>query len=444
MKGAMAGFSGRPSRSAMMAPMALESGSSPGLSGNILTIGSLLVAASIGWGAVTRVSELTIAPGQLRPTGFVHSVQHLEGGQVAEILAAEGQLVEKDMPLVRLQPVQATADLEQLDARKAALAVRIERLSALAEGRRVDFGPWRARFVEIVQHEQAAYDTARLEHEDEHQSLIARVDQQKAETASISAQVGSIERQLAILNEQLAMRSELVKQGFVSRSQQLALQRETEKTNESLLLARGGLLAARAAENEATIRLREYRSKFRSRLSEERTKATGELAEVAALWPKQEDRVDRLLVRAPARGVIQELVAKSVGQVVRPGELVASIVPMNGDMVAEVRIPPQEIGHVRKGAKAEIQVTTFDAVRFGKIPGTVRQISATTFYGPDNEPFYKAVIGLERNFFTFSGQRYFVMPGMVVQAEILTGSKTLMAYLLKPLYQSYSTAFSER
>jgi HlyD family secretion protein/adhesin transport system membrane fusion protein len=230
----------------------------------------------------------------------------------------------------------------------------------------------------------------------------------------------------------------------VSKSQYLALQREAEKTNEGLLLARGGLMAATAAENEANSRLKAYRSEFRKRLSEERAKATAELTEITALWPKQEDRVARLMVRAPTRGVIQELVAKSVGQVMRPGELIASIVPMNGDMVAEVRIQPREIGHVHEGARAEIQVTTFDAVRFGKIPGTVRQISATTFYGQDSEPYYKAVIALERNFFTFSGQRHFVMPGMVVQAEILTGSKTLMAYLLKPLYQNYSTSFSER
>ena len=428
----------------MMSPLALELGSSPGLSSGMLTIGSLFVAASIGWGATTRVEELTIAPGQLRPTGFVHSVQHLEGGQVAEILAVEGQLVERGMPLVRFQPVQATADLGQLDARRAALSMRVERLSALIEDRPVDFDPWLGGFAGIVNHEQAAYESARAEYDEERQSLVSKVEQQKAETDSVRDQVGSLERQLAILKEQLAMRADLVRQGFVSRSQHLALQREAEKTNEALLLARGGMMAAAAALTEAHIKLKEYASSFRNRLSEERAKATVELAEVAAVAPKQEDRVDRLTVRAPAAGVIQELVTKSLGQVVRPGELIASIVPMNGDMVAEVRIQPQEIGQVQSGARAEIQVTTFDAVRYGKIPGTVRQISATTFYGQEGEPYYKAVIDLDRNFFMFSGQKHFVMPGMVVQAEILTGSKTLMAYLLKPIYQNYSTAFSER
>jgi HlyD family secretion protein/adhesin transport system membrane fusion protein len=438
------GFGGAPPISAMMSPMALEQGSAPGLSGSFLTIGSLLVAASIGWGAVTRVNELTIAPGQLRPVGFVHSVQHLEGGQVAEILAAEGQQVDADAPLVRLRPVQAAADLAQLETRRAALAMRIERLSALIGERAADFSSWRNGFAEIVAHEQAAYDAAKLENDEQRKALIARMDQHKAEANSIRSQVGSLERQLAILEEQLAMRAELVRQGFVSRSQYLALQRETEKTNESLLLARGGSMAADAALSEAEISLREYGSKLRDRLSDERAKATAELAEITALWPRQEDRVDRLVVRAPVSGVIQELVTKSVGQVVRPGELIASIVPMVGDLVAEVHIPPQDIGHVREGAKAEIQVTTFDAVRFGKIPGTVQQISATTFFGQDGEPFYKAIVMLERNFFTFSNQRYFVMPGMVVRAEILTGSKTLLAYLLKPLYQNYSTSFSER
>ncbi|MDP9136665.1 MAG: HlyD family type I secretion periplasmic adaptor subunit [Pseudomonadota bacterium] len=438
------GFSGKPSIATMMSPLALERGRSPGLSSGILVIGSLFVAACIGWGAVTHVNELTIAPVQLRPTGFVHSVQHLEGGQVAEILAVEGQLVETGMPLVRLQRVQANADLDQFETRKASLAMRIERLSALIENRAADFKPWKGRFAAIAKHEQAAFESARAERDEVRRSLVSKVDQQRAETNSTRDQVGSLERQLAILNEQLAMRADLVKQGFVSRSQHLALQREAEKTNEALLLARGGMMAADAALNEANIKLNEHTSSFRNRLSEDRAKATEEFVEVAAGSPKQEDRIDRLTVRAPAAGVIQELVTKSVGQVVRPGELIASIVPMNGDMVAEVRIQPQEIGHIRSGARAEIQVTTFDAVRFGKIPGTVRQISATTFYGQEGEPYYKAVIGLDRNFFAFSGQKHLVMPGMVVQAEILTGSKTLMAYLLKPLYQNYSTAFSER
>ena len=267
------------------------------------------------------------------------------------------------------QPVQATADLDQFETREAALSIRIERLSALVENRAADFNRWSGRFAGIVKHEQTAYEAARTEHAEAQQSLVAKVDQQKAETDTVRDQVGSLERQLAILNEQLAMRTELVRQGLVSRSQHLALQREAEKANEALLLARGGLMAAAAALTDANIKLKEYASSFRNRLSEERARATEELAEVAAAAPKQEDRVDRLTVRAPATGVIQELVTKSVGQVVRPGELIASIVPMNGDMVAEVRIQPQEIGQVQSGARAEIQVTTFDAVRYGKDSG---------------------------------------------------------------------------
>jgi adhesin transport system membrane fusion protein len=439
-------FNGKSSdrASALMLPLQLESGRAPGLSMSILTLGSLFVVGAILWGMVTQINELTLAPGQLRPAGFVHSVQHLEGGQIEDIYVAEGQIVEAGMPIVRLQPVQAAADLDQLQARRVALSLRIERLSALIEGRQPRFGEPGSKNKRILSDEQEAHATAIARHQQERRSFRSKIDQHKAEAEMLEHQVESIRRQLAIQREQLKLRENLVRNGYVSKSEYLEIQRGVERSDELLILTSGQRTAALEALNEAEIKLMEYDAAFRNTHSEERAKATAELSEVTAISPKQEDRVERLLVRAPVRGVIQELVPRSVGQVLRPGDLIASIVPIGGDIVAEVQIPPQDIGYVRKGQKADVQISTFDSARFGKVPGTVRQISATTFQTVEGVPYYKAVIGLDRGFVTFAGQKHSVLPGMVVQAEIATGSKSLLAYMLKPIYNNYSTAFSER
>jgi HlyD family type I secretion membrane fusion protein len=429
---------------ALMLPLQLEDGRAPGLSKSILTLSSMFVVGVILWGLVTNISELTLAPGQLRPDGFIHSVQHLEGGQIEDIYVSEGQIVEAGMPLVRLQPVQAAADLDQLQARRVALSLRIERLSALVESRAPRFGQPGSKYARILLDEQEAYETALARSEQERRSLQSKIEQHKAESEMLVRQIESLKRQLAIQREQLQLRENLVRDGYVARTEYLDIQREVEKSDELLILTSGQRTAALEALNEARIKLLEFEAAFKNSYSEERAKATAELGEVAAMSPKQEDRVERLLVRAPVRGVIQELVPKSVGQVLRPGDLVASIVPADGDIVAEVQLPPQDIGYVKTGQKAEVQVSTFDSARFGKVPGTVRQISATTFQTTEGVPYYKAVIGLERGFVTFAGQRHRLLPGMVVQAEIATGSKSLVAYMLKPIYNNYSTAFSER
>ena len=427
-----------------MRPLQLESGSTPHLPKSILTLGSLAVAVTILWGLTTRVNELTIAPGQLRPIGYIHSVQHAEGGQVADILVSEGQTVQKGAPLIRLEPVQATADLNQIETRRAGLALRIERISALVDDRAVNFGPLGQQFPDIMTSETAAYDSALAQFHSEQVSLRSQIDQRSAEANALKNQVESLKRQLDLQNEQLAMRQSLFASGHVSRSDYLEIQRAAEQTNEQLVLTTGQMETAIEAGKEAEGKLGEHQDTFRRQLSDDRARATAELVEISASWPKLEDQVDRLIVRSPIAGVIQELAPRSVGQVLRPGEVIATIVPTGQETVAEVQIPPQEIGHIKVGQSADIQVSTFDSARFGKIPGIIERISAATFQTQDGVPFYKAVIKLDRDFVVISGERHPLMPGMVVQAEIPTGSKSLAAYLLKPIYNNYSTAFSER
>jgi HlyD family secretion protein/adhesin transport system membrane fusion protein len=189
------------------------------------------------------------------------------------------------------------------------------------------------------------------------------------------------------------------------------------------------------------------------KLSEERVKAAADLAETEQQLVKLADRSERLLVRAPSDGVVQELAPKSLGEVVRPGDMIARIVPGADELVAEVRIDPKDSGHIHADADAEIRLLTFDSTMFGSVHGKVEFVSATTFNptpgqgvpGQNNaEPYYKATIRLLQDHVNAGTTSYPIAPGMVLQAHIQTGSKSLLRYMFKPVFNSLDVAFTER
>ncbi len=425
-------------------PFMLEEGRVPGMISRLLYVSSGLIAALVIWASITEIRELAIASGQLQPVGSVQVLQHLEGGIVSEILVEEGQVVEAGAPLVRLQPAAAGSDLAQVRVRVAALMLQVERQSASLEGRQPQFDELIPEFPELVQHQMDLYQSSLVQLNQQKDSLISRVEQRFAEVQAFHARLESLEAQLRIDREQVEIRAQLLEEQYVSRSVYLDSQRTYERTNADTIEVRGELQSAQESLNEARINLLEVETDFRNTLTEERAVAAAELAELDQSVIKQEDRVSRLLVIAPVRGVVQELVPTAIGQVIRPGEIVAQVVPMDQELVAEVRIDPTDIGHVEIGHNADVKVTTFDAARFGSLSGIVRHISASTFQNEEGDPYYRAVIELATNYVGSGDMQHQVLPGMVVNAEIVTGSKSLVRYLLKPVFRAIDLAFIER
>lgn len=407
-------------------------------------LASAFIVACVVWASITEIRELAIASGQLEPSGSVQQVQHLEGGIVSELLVREGEIVESGTALVRLQPTAANSDLAQLRVRSAALSLQIERQTAALEARIPDFGDLGKRYPDLATDQMRTFETEREQHTQTKDSLIARVEQKLVESEALHSEAESLKRQLEIDQEQLDIRKQLREKGFASKATVLEAQRAYERTNSDLISVRGRLQSTQEGLNEARIRLLEVDAEFNNRMTEERTRASAELAELRENIAKHQDRVTRLLVRAPVKGIVQELVPNALGQVIQPGEMIAQIVPMEQELIAEVRIEPKDIGHIEVGDRADVKITTFDVARFGAIPGKVDKISASTFQNEEGDPYYKAVIRLETNSVGLGAERHLVLPGMVVSAEIVTGSKSLTRYLLKPIFRSLDIAFTER
>jgi HlyD family secretion protein/adhesin transport system membrane fusion protein len=402
---------------------------------------TVLVLAGIAllWAGLAPIRELSIARGQLTPVSQVRPVQHLEGGIVEEILAAQGQLVEKDQPLMRLRAATAESEHAALQVRALNLQLQKERVDALIAGRPADFGAFAGASPALVAEYEQAY-RLRLEHrQKERRLLLARMAQRQAEVSALQAEIAIQRRLMEIQRQQLDARRQLVTGGSISTKQVLETETAFEQARVLLQGSEGKHAAAREALREAEAALAEADALAQKQWSEELAKASSELIEVRETVRKHADRVERLVVRAPARGSVQHVLQRSPGEVVRPGETIAQIVPIGEALVAEVHVKTEDIAAIKVGNPAEIKVTAYDFSKYGKIKGEVISISPTTLELEDKRSYYKVLIRPET-----PGSAWKLQPGMTVEADIISGKRSLLQYLLKPIYRGIDVGFSER
>ncbi len=213
-----------------------------------------------------------------------------------------------------------------------------------------------------------------------------------------------------------------------------------------------GLLAEIASEREQINRaIAETRGRIEELDATTRADALEELGRVSdelrdmqeTIW-KYDNQFERLDVRAPVRGIVQVLTTHTIGGVVDPGETIVEIVPMNDELVAEVRLSPRDIGHIAAGQAAKLKFTTYDFARYGAVDGTLQSVSATTLFDEDGEPYYKGIVRLNQGHLGEDSARNPITPGMTLNAEIITQDRSLLQYLLRPVYRGINQGFHER
>ncbi len=424
-------------------PLLLEESGPPRVLSQLLIVITVLIGGLIAFAAFTKISETAVTQGQVMPAGSVNLVQHLEGGIVAEILVEDGQVVDQGQTLIRLKKAGPLAEFDQMRAREASLALRAERLRAFVLDRTPDFSAGRD-YPDLLADQQAILELQIEARESQRRVLRSRIEQRQAQLDALAEQKQNLKEQTAILKEQLGMRGKLLKKGLVSRVVYLESQRSLSRTQGELASVVGRITETQAALGEAQNSLLELDAKLRNEALDEMGAVTGELAQVREAIAKLEDRVQRLEVSAPTRGVVKGLSTRTIGAVIAPGDPIMEIVPIDDVLVAEVRISPRDVGHLRSGQMAEVKVTTYDMARFGTVEGRLKRVSASTFEDEEGKPFFKGVIELSQAYVGNDPDYNPIRPGMVVHADIITGNKTLLQYLLKPVYRGLSSAFRER
>lgn len=410
----------------------------------ILFIVGALVLGFLAWAALTNMKEVARAQGEVIPFSKAKMVQHMDGGVVTELNVEERKLVEEGQVLLRIEGSQALAELGQMEARRESLRLREERLVAYTEGRKLDFAALDVSQSNRVSSQREIFVTQLATRSSTLSILERQINQRRQRVHQLETALGVAKEHQALTGELSDMREELASRRLINRTVLL-------ETRRAKVTASGEVARLTEEIGVAQQELAEVQNRYTDTQNQLRRDALGELGVVRAELAEVEEgiqrlkaRVDRLEVRAPSRGYVQDLRVQNVGQVFQPGALLMQIVSDKAVVEAEIRISPRDIGFVRVGQPVNLRVTSFDYARFGVAKGILKRVSASSVVGDNNLPYYKGLVELSNPYVGGVPGRNPLQPGMSLEAEILTGQKTLLAYLTKPLIDVISLSFHER
>ncbi len=415
---------------------------------------ALLFGLGALWATFARLPEVAAATGQVVTESPAATVQHLEGGIVAEIFVREGERVEASGAILRMDGAAAESEHRQHGARLADLRRREARLAAFVEqvettraGAAESWGDAVAGIAALSAREGAgaASLAARLAGLASRLAVVSgELAQSRAEAAALDSQIAATRVETELMRAERATREDLEVRGLATRVSLLEARRlELASEGEALRLVGARAVAAGAiAEREA--RLADIRAAAVEEAQREAAAVEAERAELEAAMSRLDDRLRRVVVRAPEAGVVRGLAALRPGAVIEPGALIAEIMPENGRLVVDVQVSPRDIGFVKAGQPADIKLEAFDHARYGVLPGVVERISAGAFRDEQGRLYHRVRVGFGPR--PTEGRAATVAPaaGMAAQAAIITGHKTVLQYLLKPLFAYGGEALHER
>ncbi|WP_420464451.1 HlyD family type I secretion periplasmic adaptor subunit [Panacagrimonas sp.] len=394
------------------------------------------------WAALAKIDEVTKGEGRVIPSTQLQIVQSVDGGVVGQILVRAGQQVAKGELLLSIDPTRFESALRDNRSQYLALRIRAARLEALTAD--TPFVPpieEAAEAPEIVAREMALHESSR----DEVQAGIAialqQVEQRRREIEGATGKLEQATRGLSLATRELEVTKPLVASGAVSEVEVLRLEREVSALTGERNLASTQIQVSRSALAESLRKVEEYtlsaRNRWRAELSETMAKLNSLLESSDTLT----DRVNKAEVRSPVRGTVKRLLVNTLGGAVQPGQDLVEIVPLDDVLLLETRISPRDIAFLSPGQAAMVKFTAYDFAIYGGLEGEVDQIGADTVIDEKDRAYYVVRVRTHRSTL---GDDLPIIPGMVAEVDIITGEKTVLAYLLKPVLRAQSNALRER
>ncbi|MZR14637.1 HlyD family type I secretion periplasmic adaptor subunit [Maritimibacter sp. DP07] len=411
--------------------------------------GTLLLAALVAgiagflwWAAVFEIEEVTRGQGRVVPSQQVQVIQSLEGGIVREILVDEGETVEPDAPLIRIDDTTAGARRGELLEQEAALLAERLRVRTEAEGGATLAFPesLTARAPEAVAAEREVFASRRSQLSSELDVLNDQLSQRRAELGEARAMIAKLEGQIAPLAEEVRLTRGYVDSGAITQIELLRLETRLAELEGELAVSRARLPRLEAAIAEAENQIETSRRAYVLTARERLARVQAELSVLRETLRAAQDRVTRTTLRAPVRGIVNTVNVATIGAVVGPGDPLIEIVPVDDHLLVEARITPQDVAFIRPGDPASVKITAFDYTVYGSLQGTVQRIGADTVTDADGNAFFQVTIRTDET--ALGGNP--ISPGMVAQIDIQTGRKTVLDYLLNPFLRVGSEALRER
>ena len=391
------------------------------------------VAGFFAWGALTKVEDITPVSGTIVPNGYVQMVKHLEGGTLTEILAKDGDIVEQGQIVARVEGQALKDELAALENGQMRLELEAERLRRFVYGGALNFKLIAPQDPALWQEEQVAFDAMVHARQQEHDALETDILDQKAQVAALESRQKTLANDIKVSEELLEIERESRRQGS-STPQNLAKAKATVQD----LRDEATAVAIKRRDAQQSIQELNARKIFlQSQKKDEALTDLERLEEAIAQNQKQitrlGDRIVRLDIRAPKRGIVKDVQIDSVGADIAGGETLMHIIPIDHRMMVEVQIQPHDLERLAQEQSARVKIDGYDYECYGAIEGVLTALSPTSFTDESGQNYYKGNVVLERNYVGDDPEGHIILPGMLVQADIITGQKSVIGYLMNPI-----------
>jgi adhesin transport system membrane fusion protein len=406
----------------------------------------VFVVVMVTWASLANVDEFTRGEGQVIPSQYIQIVQNLEGGIVDEVFVREGQSVKRGDPLVRLDDKRFSSSLREAEVNQEQLLAKTIRLKAEAEGEGFPEEELKAKSISenIIISEKDLYVARAQELSTSNQVILQQVAQKRQELSEWRAKYQQLGRSYRLLKDELDLTSPLVAQGAVSEVEVLRLRRQVNDIQGERNAAKLTISRIESSLNESEDKLSAAESAFRSRSQSEYNEIKAELDRLNESSQAIVDQVDRTLVKSPVAGTIKQLFVKTLGGVIQPGRDLVAIVPTEDNLRVEARVSPADIAFLHPNQKAIVKFTAYDFSVHGGLDGEVVNISPDTITDEEGNSFYMVQIETEQSFLGSQASPLPIIAGMTVTVDILTGEKTILDYILKPILKTKQLALRER
>ncbi|AZE86867.1 HlyD family type I secretion periplasmic adaptor subunit [Pseudomonas fluorescens] len=398
------------------------------------------------WAGFSEIDEVTRGDGKAIPSSKLQKIQNLEGGIVAELYVKEGQIVEAGAPLIRLDDTRFVSNAGETEALRLAMQLRVERLSAQVDDRPLNIPDDVLKAAPSqAANERSLYESRRQQLKDEVGGLQEQLVQRQQELREFTSKQSQYRSQLSLQRQEINMSEPLVAQGAVSPVEVLRLKRAEMETRGQLDATTLAIPRAESAIKEVQRKIDETRGKFRSEALTQLNEARTELNKAESTGRALEDRVSRTLVTSPVRGIVKQLLVNTVGGVIQPGSDMVEIVPLDDTLLVEAKIRPQDIAFLHPGQEAVVKFTAYDYTIYGGLKAKLERIGADTITDEDKKTtYYMITLRTDRSHLGTDEKPLLIIPGMVASVDIITGKKSILSYLLKPIIKARAEALHER
>ena len=411
----------------------------------VLVSFSITIFSFILWASFAQIDEIARGQGKVVPSGQNQIIQNLEGGIVSEILVKEGDFVKKDQILLKISNEKSSSNLMSNEIKTLYLKAQIKRLETEINGGTFEFEKTDNETLnDFISNEKELYLSNMKQLNSKIQIFEEQNKQKQNELKDARQTITHYKFSVKAIDQEVKMTEPMVKRGIRSQVDFLKLQREASDSKQKLQSAILSVNKIKSEISEIQKKINETYENHESESREKLNEIITSLKDLKANSTTSIDQVSRAIVKSPSNGIVQTLHINTIGGSIKPAQDLIEIVPTDYKLIVEVKILPSDIAFIYQSQKAVVKFSAYDFSIYGGLDGEVINISPDTITEKDDKTYYLVKIKTDKNYIGTEEKKMKIIPGMVADVDIITGKKTILDYILKPILKTKQYTFTER